>query len=170
MNVEPPKNSQNEYAYQPQEAKENGGNAPQALLSLENIKSEKPDQMYGDLHVTADGFYFLAFQKVETWKLALQANFGLIGAWFAYQGKKKREKNMSQWRTEHAGLYLDELVQQWAGSQFAPKEEIKIVKLRFLSSGVVVEYGESQKLLLETPGKQAKQIIQFTREQGWPVK
>ncbi len=170
MSIEPPENSKNEYAYRPQEAKENGGEAPEALLSVENIRSEKPDQMYGDLHVTADGFYFLSFQEVETWKLALQANLGLIGLWLLHRSKKKREKNMVQWRTEHAGRYLDELVQQWAGSQFVPKEEIKTVKSRFLNTGVTVEYGQGKKLLLEVPGKQAKQIIQFAREQGWPVK
>jgi hypothetical protein len=146
------------------------GQAPEALLSIENIKSEKPDQMYGDLHVTADGFYFLAFRKAETWQIALQANLGLLGMFLAHCGKKKRQKNMAQWRSEHAGRYLDELVQQWIGSQFVPKEEIKIVKSRFLNNGVVVKYGDNQKLSLETPGKQVKQIIQFAREQGWPVK
>lgn len=170
MSVEPSENSQNEYAYRPQEAKEKNGEKSPALLSIENIKSEKPDQMYGDLHVTADGFYFLAFRKAETWQIALQANLGLLGMFLAHRGKKKREKDMAQWRTEHAGRYLDELVQQWIGSQFVPRGEIKIVKSRFLSTGVVVEYGEKRKLLLEIPGKKVKQIIEFAREQGWPVK
>lgn len=168
MSLELPENYQNEYAYPPQ-AKENAAEQCEVLLSFENVKREKPEQMYGDLHVTADGFYFLGFRKAEAWKLALQANLGLVGMWLAHRGNKKREKDMSQWRTEHGGRYLNELVQQ-PGSQFVPKEEINIVKPRFLNTGITVEHGQNQKLVLEMPGKQVKQIIQFARQQRWPVK
>jgi len=79
------------------------------MLSLENVKCTKPSEMYGDMHVCPEGFYFLAFKEPDSRAELLYAFFGLSGIYFAYRAQKKRKAEMAQWRTEHAGRYLDEL-------------------------------------------------------------
>lgn len=168
MSAEPIENSQNEYSLEPQQVEQNPSEPK--LFSIEYIKITKPSEMYGDLHISEEGFYFIAFGKTDSWKQALYANLGLIGMWLEHRAKTKRQKQMADWRTQHGGVFLDELVQQWQGSIFVPFEDIKLVKSSFLSTGVVVEYGENQKLAFEIPGKQAKEILAFAKEQNWPAK
>ena len=169
MCAESIENSRNEYAFGAELSKEGGETEP-ALLSIEHVKRSKPKTLYGDLHLTADGLYFLAYEKGDDWKQVLYANLGLVGIWLAHRANKKRKQQMMNWRAGHGGVYLDELVQQFEGSQFVQKEDIRLIKSAFLSPGVVVEYGEKQKLAVEMPGKEVKKILAFARMQGWPVK
>ncbi len=168
MSAEPTDNSKNKYSLEPQQAEQNPSEPK--LLSIEYVKITKPSEMYGDLHISEEGFYFAAFGKVDSWKQALYANLGLIGMWLEHRAKTKRQKQMADWRTQHGGVFLDELIQQWPNSIFVFYQDIKLIKSSFLSTGIVIEYSENQKLVLELPGKQVKEILAFAKEQNWPVK
>ncbi|MHC4477361.1 MAG: hypothetical protein ACYTEL_17070 [Planctomycetota bacterium] len=139
-------------------------------LCFENVKSTKPKEMHGDLYVAAEGFYFLAFCKVNQLALALQVNLGLIGAWLMHRSDKKRALEMQQWRQGHGQRFLDELAEELEGSWVVPAEQIKLVKPRFASTGVVVESVDGRKLSVETQKKQLKEIQEFARSCGWPTK
>ncbi|MHC4643169.1 MAG: hypothetical protein ACYS32_16115 [Planctomycetota bacterium] len=140
------------------------------MLSFDDVKCTKPKEMHGDLHVTQDGFYFLAFRKVNTWIMALQVNLGLLGMWLASRSDKKRKLEMEQWRQEHGERHVDELVEEYEGSWMVLKEEIKLVKPRFASQGVVIVHLDGKKFSVETKKDQWKQIEEFARQQNWPVK
>lgn len=140
------------------------------MLSFDDIRSKKPAEMHGDLHVTQDGFYFLAFRKVNSWVLVLQLYFGLLGVWFAHRSDKKRKLEMEQWRQTHGGWHVDELAAELEGSWIVLKEEIKLVKPRFARTGVVIEHSDGKKFSVETKKDQWKQIEEYARRQNWPVK
>jgi len=140
------------------------------MLSIEDVRGKKPSEMHGDLHVTPEGFYFLGFKKINSWLLAIQVNFGLLGMWLVHRSEKKRKVEMEEWRAGHAGRYLDELVGESEGSWVVLQEEIRIVKPRFVSPGVVIEHKDGRKLSVETNKKQLKQIQEFARQHNWPVK
>lgn len=140
------------------------------MLSFDDVRSTKPAEMHGDLHVTSDGFYFLAFRKVNGWVVALQVNFGLLGMWLAHRSDKKRKLEMEQWREAHGGRHVDELAAELEGSWVVLHEDIKIVKPRFAGAGVVIVHAENRKFSVETKKDQWKQIEQFARRQDWPVK
>lgn len=140
------------------------------MLSFDDVRCTKPSEMHGDLHITSDGFYFLAFRKVNTWILALQVNFGLLGVWLASRFDKRQKLEMQQWRQGHGGRHVDELVEEFEGSWAVLKEQIKIVKPRFAHTGVVIVHTDNKKYSVETKKDQWKQIEQFARQQDWPVK
>ena len=140
------------------------------MLSFDDVRSTKPKEMHGDLHITKDGFYFLVFRKVNTWIMALQANFGLLGMWLASRSEKKRKLEMELWRQDHGERHIDELVAELEGSWMVLKKEIKLVKPRFASMGVVIVHSDGKKFSVETKKDQWKQIEQFARQQNWPVK
>jgi hypothetical protein len=169
MCAESIENSQNEYAFGSKFSKEEI-EAESNLLTVEHVKCTKPKALYGDLHITAEGFYFLAYEKADDWKQAIYVNLGLIGVWLAHWSNKKRKQRMTDWRVGHGGVYLDELVRRFEGSQFVSGEDITLIKSAFLSPGVVVEHGEKEKLAVEMPGKEVKKVLAFARERGWPVK
>jgi hypothetical protein len=169
MCAESIENPQNEYAFEIELNKE-GVDAESALLTVEHVKCSKPKALYGDLHITAEGFYFLAYEKADDWKQAIYVNLGLIGVWLTHRANKKREQRMIEWRTGHGGVYLDELVQRLEGSQFVNGEDITLIKSAFLNPGVVVEHGEKEKLAVEMPGKEVKKVLAFARRQSWPMK
>jgi hypothetical protein len=140
------------------------------MLSFDDVRSAKPKEMHGDLHVTQDGFYFLAFRKVSAWIMALQVNLGLLGMWLASRSDKKRKLEMELWRRDHGDRHVDELVAELEGSWMVLKEEIKLIKPRFASTGVVIVHSDSKKFSVETKKNQWKQIEEFARRQNWPVK
>jgi hypothetical protein len=140
------------------------------MLSFDDVKCEKPAEMHGDLHITQDGFYFLAFKKVNTWVMALQLNLGLVGMLLAHRSEKKRKLEMEQWRQAHGGRHIDELVEELEGSWMVLKEEIKLIKPRFASQGMVIVHTDNRKFSVETKKDQWKQIEEFARQQNWPVK
>ena len=140
------------------------------MLSFDDVRSTKPAEMHGDLHVTSDGFYFLAFRKVNSWVLALQVNFGVLGMWLAHRSDKKRKLEMEQWREAHGGRHVDELTAELEGSWVVLHEDIKIVKPRFAGTGIVILHVDKRKFSVETKKDQWKQIEQFARGQNWPVK
>ena len=140
------------------------------MLSFDDVRSTKPAEIHGDLHITQDGFYFLAFRKVNTWIVALQVNLGLLGMWLASRSEKKRKLEMADWRAEHGDKYLDELAAEFEDSWIVLKEEIKLVKPRFASLGVVIVHSDGKKFSVETKKDQWKQIEEFARQQNWPVK
>jgi hypothetical protein len=140
------------------------------MLSFDDVMCKKPAKMHGDLHITQDGFYFLAFRKVNTSEMALQANLGLVGMWLAHRSKKKRKLEMEQWRQAHGGRYVDELAAELEGSWIVLKEEIKLIKPRFVGQGMVIVHTDKRKFLVEIRNDQYQQIEEFARQQNWPVK
>ncbi len=140
------------------------------MLSFDDVMCKKPAEMHGDLHITQDGFYFLAFRKVNTWAWTLQLYFGLLGILLAHGSEKKRKLEMEQWRQDHGERHVDELVAELEGSWMVLKEEIKLVKPRFASQGVVIVHTDNRKFPVETKKDQWKQIEEFARQQNWPVK
>ena len=140
------------------------------MLSFDDVRCTKPAEMHGDLHVTSDGFYFLAFRKVNSWVLVLQLYFGLLGVWLAHRSYKKRKLEMEQWRQTHGGRHVDELAAELEGSWMVLKEEIKIIKPRFVGTGVVIVHTDNRKFSVQTKKDQGKQIEEFARRQNWPVK
>lgn len=140
------------------------------MLSFDDVMCKKPAEMHGDLHITSDGFYFLAFRKVNSWAWVLQLYFGLLGMWLAHHSGKKRKLEMEQWRQAHGGRHVDELAAELEGSWMVLKEEIKLVKPRFASQGVVIVHTDNRKFPVETKKDQWKQIEEFARRQNWPVK
>ena len=140
------------------------------MLSFDDVRCTKPEEMHGDLHITQDGFYFLAFRKVNTWIMALQVNLGLLGMWLASRSQKKQKIEMELWRQAHGGRHVDELVAELEGSWMVLKEEIKLVKSRFAGQGVVIIHTDNRKFAVETKKDKWKQIEEFARLQNWPVK
>lgn len=140
------------------------------MLSFDDVSCKKPSEMHGDLHVTQDGFYFLAFRKVNSWVLVLQLYFGLLGVWLAHRSNKKRKLEMEQWRQAHGGRHVDELAAKSEDSWVVLKEEIKIIKPRFIGTGVVIVHADNRKFSIQTKKDQWKQIEEFARQQNWPVK
>ncbi len=140
------------------------------MLSFDDVRCTKPAEMHGDLHITQDGFYFLAFRKVNTLIMALQLNLGLLGMWLASRSEKKRKLEMEQWRQAHGERHIDELVGEIEGSWMVLKEEIKLIKPRFASQGVVIVHTDGKKFSIETTKDHWKQIEEFARRQNWPVK
>jgi hypothetical protein len=140
------------------------------MLSFDDVKSTKPAEMHGDLHVTQDGFYFLAFRKVSGWVLALQVNMGLLGVWLAHRAYKKRKAEMADWRAEHGDRYVDDLVAELDDSWAVLGKDIRIIKSRFVSPGVIIEDLDGTKFSVETKKDQWKQIQDFAKQQNWPVK
>ncbi len=140
------------------------------MLSFDDVKGTKPKEMHGDLHITRDGFYFLAFRKASFWIVALQANFGLLGMWLASRSEKKRKLQMDLWRQAHGERHVDELVAELEGSWMVLKEEIKLIKPRFAGQGVVIVHSDGKKFSVETNKDQWKQIEDFARQQNWPLK
>ncbi|MDH4238766.1 MAG: hypothetical protein OEW48_04325 [Phycisphaerae bacterium] len=140
------------------------------MLSFDDVMCKKPAEMHGDLHITSDGFYFLAFRKVNTWVMALQVNLGLLGMWLAHRSEKRRKLEMDQWRQAHGGRHVDELVAELDGSWIVLKEEIKLIKPRFASQGLVIVHIDNRKFPVQTKKDQWKQIEEFARLQNWPVK
>lgn len=170
MCSEPIENLPNEYEFNPLQAQPSQGESEPEIISIDYVKTKKPYEAYGDLHITPDGFYFLSFCKAEPWKQAIYANLGLIGAWFEHQASKKRKQQMAVWRTTQEGKYLDELIQTYQDSMFIPIRYIKLIKSAFISTGVVIEHGNNEKFVIETPSKEVKKILAFARNQNWPVK
>lgn len=140
------------------------------MLSFDDITCKKPSEMHGDLHITPDGFYFLAFRKINAWIMALQVNLGLLGMWLASRSDKKRKLEMELWRQAHGGRHLDELVEELEGSWMVLKDHIQILKPRFASQGVVIVHSDGKKFSVETKKDQWKQIEEFARLQKWPLK
>ncbi len=140
------------------------------MLSFDDVMCKKTAKMHGDLHITSDGFYFLAFRKVNTSDMALQANLGLVGMWLAHRSEKKRKLEMEQWRQAHGERHVDELVEELEGSWMVLKEEIKLIKPRFVGQGMVIVHKDKRKFLVETKKDLWKQIEEFARQQNWPVK
>ena len=140
------------------------------MLSFDDVRSTKPAEIHGDLHITPDGFYFLAFRKVNAWIMALQVNLGLLGMWLASHSEKKRKLEMELWRQAHGGRHLDELVEELEGSWMVLKDQIQIIKPRFASQGVVIVHTDNRKFSVETTKDQWKQIEEFARLQKWPLK
>lgn len=140
------------------------------MLSFDDVRCTKPAEMHGDLHITVDGFYFLAFRKVNTLIMALQFNLGLLGMWLASRSEKRRKLEMEQWRQAHGGRHIDELVGEIEGSWMVLKEEIKLIKPRFASQGLVIVHTDNRKFSVETTKDHWKQIEEFARRQNWPVK
>lgn len=140
------------------------------MVSFDDVRSTKPAQMHGDLHITAEGFYFLAFRKISAWAVALQVNLGLVGVWLAYRSEKKLRVEMQQWRQGHGGRYLDELVKELGGSWLVSQDQIRIIKPRFVSPGVVIEQTDGSKYSVETNKKQSRAIQDFARQRNWQVK
>ena len=140
------------------------------MLSFDDVSCKKPSEMHGDLHVTQDGFYFLAFRKVNSWVLVLQLYFGLLGVWLAHRSYKKRKLEMEQWRQAHGGRHVDELAAESEGSWAVLHHDIKIIKPRFIGTGVVIVHADNRKFSVQTKKDQWKQIEEFARQQNWPVK
>jgi hypothetical protein len=140
------------------------------MLSFDDVRCTKPKEMHGDLHITHDGFYFLAFRKTSFYIVALQANFGLVGMWLASRSEKKRKLQMDLWRQAHGQRHVDELVAELEGSWMVLKEEIKLIKPRFAGAGLVIAHTDNKKFSVETKKDQWKQIEEFARRQNWPVK
>lgn len=140
------------------------------MLSFDDVRCTKPEEMHGDLHITQDGFYFLAFRKVNSWVWIHQLYLGLLGMWLAHRSEKKRKLEMEQWRQEHGGRHIDELIAELEGSWMVLKEEIKLIKPRFASQGVVIVHTDNRKFSVETKKDQWKQIEEFAQQQNWPVK
>jgi hypothetical protein len=138
-------------------------------LLFENVQSTNPAQIYGDLHATPEGFYFLAFKPASVVTLALQANLGLLGMWLMKRGKKKRAREMAAWRAQHQQHSLDELVQNLPGSWMIPQDQIRTLKPGLLSSGVVVTNLEKKKFSVDIKKKQWKQIQEFAQAARWQV-
>ena len=125
--------------------------------------------MHGDLHVSNEGIYFLAFKKVNNLIIALQMNFGLLGYWFTHRSEKKRENEMAQWRIDHGGKYLDELVKELPGSWMILKDQIKSIKTGLLSMGLTIKHLDGKKFSLEMKKEQSTQIMDFFRQNNWLV-
>ena len=140
------------------------------MLSFDDVRCTKPEEMHGDLHITEDGFYFLAFRKVSFWIVALQVNFGLLGMWLASRSDKRRKLEMEMWRQDHGGRHVDELVGEIEGSWMVVKEEIKLIKPRFAGAGLVIVNTDGKKFSVETTKDHWKKIEEFARLQNWPVK
>lgn len=140
------------------------------MLSFDDVMCKKPAKMQGDLHITSDGFYFLAFRNVNTWVMVLQVNLGLLGMWLAHRSQKRRKLEMETWRQAHGGRHIDELVGEIEGSWIVLKEEIKLIKPRFAGAGVVIIHTDGNKFSVETTKDHWKQIEEFARLQNWPVK
>jgi len=140
------------------------------MLSFDDVICKKPAKMHGDLHITSDGFYFLAFRKVNSWAWTLQLYFGLLGIWLAHRSEKIRKLEMEQWRQDHGGRHIDELVAELEGSWMVLKEEIKLINPRFVGQGMVIVHKDNRKFSIETKKDQWKQIEEFARRQNWPVK
>ncbi|MHC4637207.1 MAG: hypothetical protein ACYTBP_13120 [Planctomycetota bacterium] len=139
------------------------------LLTLENIKSKKPKEMHGDLHISNEGIYFLAFRKVNNLIVALQMNFGLLGYWFTYRSEKKRENEMAQWRIDHGGKFLDELVKELPDSWMILKDQIESIKPGFMGMGLNIKHLDGKKFSLEMKKEQSTQIMDFIHQENWPV-
>lgn len=140
------------------------------MLSFDDVRCTKPAEMHGDLHITQDGFYFLAFRKVNSWVWILQLFFGLLGMLLVHHSDKKRKLEMEQWRQDHGGRHVDELVAELEGSWMVLKEEIKLIKPRFAGQGMVIVHTDDRKSPVQTKKDQWKQIEEFARQQNWPVK
>lgn len=140
------------------------------MLSFDDVMCKKTAKMHGDLHITSDGFYFLAFRKVNTGEMALQVNLGLVGMWLAHRSKKRRKLEMEQWRQAHGERHVDELVEELEGSWMVLKEEIKLIKPRFVGQGMVIVHKDNRKFSIQTKKDQYQQIEEFARQQNWPVK
>ena len=140
------------------------------MLSFDDVMCKKTAKMHGDLHITSDGFYFLAFRKVNTGEMALQVNLGLVGMWLAHRSKKRRKLEMEQWRQAHGERHVDELVEELEGSWIVLKEEIKLIKPRFVGQGMVIVHKDNRKFSIETRIDQSQQIEEFAQQQNWPVK
>jgi hypothetical protein len=138
-------------------------------LLFENVQSTNPAQIYGDLHVTPEGFYFLAFKPASVATLALHANLGLLGMWLMQRAKKRREREMAAWRQQHAQHSLDELVQSLTGSWMIPQDQIRTLKTGLLGSAVVVKNLDDKKFSVDIKKKQWKQIQEFAQAARWQV-
>jgi hypothetical protein len=138
-------------------------------LSFENVQSTNPAQIYGDLHVTPEGFYFLAFKPVNAWALALPASFGLLGIWLVSRADKKRARQMAAWRQQHTQHSLDELVQSLPGSWMVPQDQIRTLKPGLLGSAVVVKNLDDKKFSVDIKKQQWKQIQEFAQAARWQV-
>jgi hypothetical protein len=139
-------------------------------LLFENVQSTNPAQIYGDLHVTPEGFYFLAFKPVNSWVLALQVNFGLVGLLLMNRADKKRTREMAAWRAQHPQHSLDELVQSLPGSWMIPQDQIRTLKPGLLGSGVVIKNLDEKKFSVEIKKRQPwKQIQEFAQAARWQV-
>lgn len=140
------------------------------MLSFDDVMCKKPVKMHGDLHITQDGFYFLAFRKVNTGEMALQRNLGLVGMWLAHRSEKIRKLEIQQWRQAHGGHHVDELAAELEGSWMVLEEEIKLIKPRFVGQGMVIVRTDKRKFSIETKKDQYQQIEEFAQQQNWPVK
>jgi hypothetical protein len=139
------------------------------LLLFENVQSTNPEQVYGDLHVTPEGFYFIAFKPASVLTLALQANLGLLGIWLMQRGKKKRAREMAAWRAQHTQHSLDELVDSLPGSWTIPHDQIRTLKPGLLGSAVVVKNLDDKKFSVDIKKQQWKQIQDFAQAARWQV-
>ena len=138
-------------------------------LSFENVQSTNPAQVYGDLHLTPKGFYFLAFKPVNAWTLALQVNGGLLGVWLMHRANKKRTLEMTAWRAEHGQHCLDELVRGLGGSWTVPQDQIRTLKPGLLGAGVIIKNLDDKKFSVEIKKQQWKQIQDFAQAARWQV-
>jgi hypothetical protein len=133
------------------------------MLSLDNIKCTKPVHAYGDLHITADGFYFLGFRRVNVWAVGLWANLGLLGVWLMRRADKKRAAEMEGWRARHGESFVDELAVELPDSWVVLQEEIRNLKKSFLGDEVVIEHVDGRKFSLEVKKEQREQILSFAQ-------
>lgn len=139
------------------------------ILTLENIKCNEPKAGYGDLHATAEGIYFVCFDKADTWKEMLWVNFGLIGMWFIGRAAKKRKQEMELWRKGHEGRFLDELAEEMNDSWFVPAEEMTELKRIHLGTSVRIKDIDGRKFTCEVKKEQVKQLQDFARLHSWEV-
>jgi hypothetical protein len=139
------------------------------MLSFNDVISTKPG-IHGDLHVVPEGFYFLGFRKRNELATAIQANLGLLGMFLMHRSEKKRKAEMAKWRADYGGRHLDELVQEMKGSWSVSPEDIKVIKPRFVSPGLVIEHIDGRKFSVEMKKKNYEEIRNFVKEQGWAVK
>ena len=139
------------------------------LLKFEDIKCSKPTDMHGDLHVTPEGFYFLAFKEINPWSLALASNFGLLGIWLMSRTEKKRKTEIQQWRLNHNHRPLDELVSELPGSWIVLIKEVQNLKPGFLCSGLTIKHQNGQKFSVDTKKEQWRQIQDFAQKNNWHI-
>ena len=138
------------------------------VLSFENIDVASPEAMSGDLHLVNQGIFYLSFEKFNPLKFVMQVNMGVIGMWWMYRDKKRREAAMGPWREGHSNRPLDEIAAENEHSWAVAPDEMKQVKKGLM--GVQIKREKGKTLVFRLDKAQWKSLQEFASRQGWPVK
>jgi hypothetical protein len=138
------------------------------FLSFECIQCTSPEMMWGDLHIVPEGIFYLTSEHQSVLGTALHTQLGVLGLLLMRQAKRKIEKRMIDWRAQHAGRPLDQLVEALPDSwSIAPEE---MVELKKGIAGLRIKRTEGKPLVLTIDKNQWKTIQALAQAQGWPVK